>query len=53
MKKNIKTEAVRRVARNHLFNQLDFPERIKDDLTEKFIVMCLEEEQRMEGEVKR
>ena len=53
MKKSIKIEAVRRVARNQLFNQLDFPEAIKDDLTEKFIIMCLEEEQRMEGEVKR
>lgn len=51
MKNTIKTEAVRRVARNHLFNQLDFPERIKDDLTDKFIIMCLEEEQRMEREV--
>ena len=48
MKKNIKIEAVRRVARNQLLNQLDFPEAVKDDLADMFIIMCLEEDQRME-----
>lgn len=48
MKDTIKTEAVRRVARRVVFNQLDLPEWAKNELTNEFIKMCETEERIME-----